>query len=73
MQVRARHASEQIRECREESRTQWTAFERASEQPVETITIYYDSHRNLVARGVLAAPMAPRDPRPFPGFVPDPA
>jgi len=58
---------------REESRAQWTAFERASEHPVETITIYYDSHRNLVARGVLAAPIAPRDPRPFPGFVPDPA
>jgi hypothetical protein len=58
---------------REESRTQWTAFERASDQPVETITIYYDSHRNLVARGVLASPVAPRDPRPFPGFVPDPA
>ena len=51
----------------------WTAFERASDTPVETITIYYDSHPNLVARGILAAPVAPRDPRPFPGFAPDPA
>jgi hypothetical protein len=58
---------------REESPTRWVAFERASEHPVETITIYYDSHRNLVARGILPAPVAPRDPRPFPGFVPDPA
>jgi hypothetical protein len=58
---------------REESRVKWTEFERASETPVETITIYYDSYPNLVARGVLSAPIAPRDPRPFPGFVPDPA
>jgi len=58
---------------REESRVKWVEFERASHAPVETITIYYDSYRNLVARGVLAAPIAPRDPRPFPGFVPDPA
>jgi hypothetical protein len=58
---------------REESRVKWVEFERASDTPVETIAIYYDSHANLVARGVLSAPVAPRDPRPFPGFVPDPA
>ena len=58
---------------REESAAQWVAFERASDTPTETITIYYDSYRNLVARGVLVAPVAPRHPNPFPGFVPDPA
>ena len=58
---------------REESRVTWTEFERASDTPVETITIYYDSYPNLVARGILTAPVAPRDPRPFPGFAPDPA
>jgi len=45
-------------------------FERASSHPAETITIHYDSHRNLVALGVIRE--APRHPRPFPGFVPDP-
>ena len=57
---------------RETSPAQWVAFERASDHPVETIAIYYDSYRNLVARGILQAPIAPRDPLPFPGFVPDP-
>ena len=58
---------------REESRVQWTQFERASEQPAETIAIYYDSYRNLVARGILQSPVAPRDPNPFPtAFAPDP-
>ena len=58
---------------REESHTRYVPFERAGEQPVETITIHYDSHSNLVARGILPAPIAPRSPNPFPGFVPDPA
>ena len=58
---------------REESRVQWTQFERASEQPAEAIAIYYDSYRNLVARGILQSPVAPRDPNPFPtAFAPDP-
>src|SRR4051794_34745497 len=59
---------------REESHAQYVAFERASSGPSETIVIYYDSHRNLVARGVIreAVPVAPL-PRPFPGFAPDPA
>ncbi len=50
------------------------AFQRASLVPAETIAIYYDSRANLVARGVIkeAVPVAPL-PRPFPGFVPDPA
>jgi hypothetical protein len=51
---------------REHSPAYYVRFERASRTPVETITLYYDSRRNLLARGVL------REPRPFPGFVPDP-
>jgi hypothetical protein len=54
---------------REESRARFVNFERASAEPVETITIYYDSHHNLVKRGVI---LAARSPQPFPGFVPDP-
>ena len=58
----------------EGSQARYVAFERASAIPAEVITIYYDSHRNLVARGVIreSTPVAPL-PRPFPGFVPDPA
>jgi len=44
-------------------------FERATRDPVETLTIRYDSYRNLVAMGVIRAPRA--HPRAFPGFVPD--
>ena len=54
----------------------YTQFERASESPDEVIRIYYDSRRNLVARGVIPKPQyryARRLPDPFPqGFVPDP-
>ena len=58
---------------REESRMQWVAFERATDSPVETIAIYYDSYRNLVAQGVLQPSVVRRDPNPFPtGFTPDP-
>jgi hypothetical protein len=58
---------------REESRVQWQHFERATDTPVETIAIYYDSYRNLVAQGVLQAPIGRRDPNPFPtSFTPDP-
>jgi hypothetical protein len=45
-------------------------FERATEQPAETIVIRYDSYPNLVALGVIRE--RGREPRPFPGFVPDP-
>ena len=59
----------------ETSHARYGRFERASSTPVETITIYYDSYRNLVARGVSRGPR-PHEPgpgpRPFPGFVPDP-
>jgi hypothetical protein len=59
---------------RETSYVENVAFERATPGPAETITLYYDSYRNLVARGVIreSVPMAPL-PRAFPGFVPDPA
>jgi len=51
---------------REHSPARYVEFERASHTPVETIALYYDSRRNLLARGVFG------EPRPFPGFVPDP-
>jgi hypothetical protein len=58
---------------REESPVRFVDFERATRDPVETIAIYYDSYRNLVARGILRQPRAPRDPNPFPtAFAPDP-
>ena len=61
---------------REASHAQYVNFERASSAPAEVITLYYDSHRNLVAKGIVreTAPLAPVAPlpRPFPGFVPDP-
>lgn len=59
---------------RETSRVRWVDFERASNTPVETITIHYDSYRNLVALGVLAPRYAERRaPNPFPNaFTPDP-
>ena len=50
----------------EESQAYYVRFERASSVPAETVTLYYDSRANLAARGVL------EEPRPFPGFVPDP-
>jgi hypothetical protein len=53
----------------------YTAFERASDEPEEIIRIYYDSRKNLVARGIIPQPwrVARRAPEPFPSaFVPDP-
>ena len=58
---------------REDSQARYVNFERASDQPTETLTIYYDSYRNLVARGIVRSPVAPNHPNAFPGFVPDPA
>ncbi len=57
---------------RETSHAQYVNFERASSAPAELVTLYYDSHRNLVARGVIREATAVPLPRPFPGFVPDP-
>jgi len=58
----------------ESSQVRYVGFERETAYPQETIAIYYDSYRNLVARGVIREPQPPRypQPRPFPGFVPDP-
>ena len=59
----------------EHSTVVYTEFERASETPDEVIAIYYDSHRNLVAQGVIPvySRYENRRPNPFPGgFVPDP-
>ena len=55
----------------ETSHARTVGFERATSEPAETVAIYYDSHANLVARGVIRESIAPL-PRPFPGFVPDP-
>jgi len=64
----------------ETSMVSHTDFERASSRPDEVITIHYDSHANLVAQGVIPAPVSrlPVRPDPFPGyrsgpFVPDPS
>jgi len=61
----------------EDSYASYTQFERASDTPAETITIYYDSYQNLLAQGVPVAtpPLAGVRPDPFPDrgrFVPDP-
>ncbi len=54
-----------------ESSMRLVNFERASTSPDEVITIYYDSYRNLAARGVV--PVEPLAANPFPqSFVPDP-
>jgi hypothetical protein len=54
----------------ETSHARYVDFERATEQPAETIAIHYDSHQNLVAMGVIRE--RGWHPQPFPGFVPDP-
>ncbi|MGH8453401.1 MAG: hypothetical protein ACRES4_01915 [Nevskiales bacterium] len=59
----------------EQSVVSYTDFERASSTPDEVIAIYYDSHRNLLAQGVIPQPRyaSTGRPSPFPGsFVPDP-
>jgi hypothetical protein len=58
----------------ETSHTRHVGFERATNEPAETVAIYYDSYRNLLARGIIPQP-APAHrpvPLPFPGFVGDP-
>ncbi len=56
----------------ETSHVNYTSFERATPNPAETVAIYYDSYRNLVARGIIREATPQPSPRPFPGFVPDP-
>ena len=56
---------------RVDSSVQFANFERAAHTPDEVISIYYDSYRNLAARGVI--PPQPIAANPFPQqFVPDP-
>lgn len=56
---------------RQHSSVRYGEFERASEAPDEVVTIYYDTHANLVARGII--PGRDSHPDPFPnGFVADP-
>jgi hypothetical protein len=60
---------------REQSQVEYVDFERASTTPEVTISIYYDSIRNLLAQGVIPRreKYAERRPNPFPNeFVPDP-
>ena len=61
----------------ESSYASYTAFERASATPEQTITIYYDSYQNLLAQGVPVGvpPVARWQPDAFPDrgrFTPDP-
>ena len=50
-----------------------TTFERATAQPDEVVSLYYDSYRNLVALGVIRDRSQMAQPDPFPArFVPDP-
>lgn len=59
---------------RERSEVAYTNFRRATPYPAESLTIYYDTHANLVARGIIPGPSPIGVPNPFPGgrFVPDP-
>jgi hypothetical protein len=59
---------------REWSAARFTSFRRATAYPNQTITIQYDSFRNLVARGIIPHMPPVGAPNPFPdgGFVPDP-
>jgi hypothetical protein len=62
----------------EDSQVALTDFERARETPDQVITIYYDSHDNLMVQGILPPPLPPTAADPFPGsarslrFVADP-
>lgn len=59
----------------ERSKVRYVDFVRASSHPDEVISIHYDSHHNLVARGIIPRERyaQPRDADPFPGqFTPDP-
>lgn len=59
---------------RHDSGATYASFERASDKPEAVIRVFYDSRRNLVARGVIPRGSHVRNiPDPFPGgFVPDP-
>lgn len=53
--------------------TQYTEFRRASDAPVEIVSIHYDSRARLLAQGIIPRPARSPLPNPFPGgFTPDP-
>jgi hypothetical protein len=58
----------------ETSQARAVNFERATSNPEEVVTIYYDSRANLIARGIIRDTHLPRrEPNPFPQhFVPAP-
>jgi hypothetical protein len=61
----------------EPSHARRVSFERDSAEPAETLAIYYDRRKNLVAMGILPPPTIarsqPANPFPaWPRFVPDP-
>ena len=61
--------------ARESSYASYTSFERESSNPNEIDSMWYDSYRNLIARGVIPSPRPIAvEPRAFPNqFVPDPS
>lgn len=60
--------------AREYAHVDTTSFVRASRAPAETVAVWYDSYRNLVAQGIVPRPIARAEPQPFPGgFVADPS
>jgi hypothetical protein len=61
--------------ARESSYASYTTFEREGSNPNEVVSVWYDSYRNLVARGVIPTPRPIAvEPQAFPNqFVPDPA
>jgi len=60
---------------REWSSATYTTFEREGSRPNEVVSVWYDSYRNLVSRGVIPTPRPiAKEPQPFPNsFVPDPS
>jgi hypothetical protein len=57
---------------REYSLVHYTSFRRASSEPVEVLSVFYDSYDNLVAQGIIPS-RRQSEPDPFPGgFAPDP-
>lgn len=54
---------------------QQVEFRKASERPDDIITVYYDSHENLRAQGIIPIVRRRPTPNPFPTdrFVPDPS
>lgn len=62
----------------EQDNARRTQFTRASDQPIDIVTLRYDSRRNLIAAGLIPEPRWRErqngQPNPFPeqGFTPDP-